>query len=136
MATKATPTDLSSSEHNDDTSSSEDQQRKTSKRTSKRLAKKESIKSYVTDVLTKHGKDDEQQADFAQTEMKIGTSNDVFPRYENVSAFRRYRSNADGVTRTSAEHQNSSSDDDLRNHTPTQRVTNKLCLAKYFFSFY
>jgi hypothetical protein len=118
MSKKSTPTDLSSSELNDGTSSSEGRKRKSSKR----RAKKDSIKNYVNDILTKHEKDREQNIELSQTQIKIGTTSNTFPQYENVSAFRTYQSR---TNRNNLQQQNSSSDEELENHTTTQRVTSK-----------
>jgi hypothetical protein len=123
MAKKASPTDLSPTEFHDRTSSSEDQQ----KSSTKRRAKKDSIKSYVSDVLTKQVSNNGQPTDLTQSEFKINTKP---PDYQNVSAFRRYQSNAEGATRTNAQRQNghsSSSDEELRGQTPTTNV------RKYLF---
>ncbi|CAF1120991.1 unnamed protein product [Adineta steineri] len=116
MAKKATSTNLSSSEFNDETSS-EDQLRKSTKRRSK----KGSIKSYVSDVLTKHDSDEGRATDLAQTRIKIDTSSNNFRNYENASAFRQYGSNAEGTSRTNAHRQgqSSSSDDELKQDTST-----------------
>jgi hypothetical protein len=118
MSKKSTPTDFSSSEFNDGASSSEGRKRKSSKR----RAKKDSIKNYVNDILTKHEKDREQNIELSQTQIKIGTTSNTFPQYENVSAFRTYQS---GTNRNNLQQQNSSSDEELENHTTTQRVTSK-----------
>ena len=56
------------------------------------MKKTDSIKSYVTDLLTKQTGGDQQPIDLTQTQMKIKTSSDRIPPYENVSAFRRYQS--------------------------------------------
>jgi hypothetical protein len=120
MAKKATPTDLSSSEFNDETSS-EEQQAKSSRRKSN----KNSIKNYVTDVLTKHDKDEKQPTDLTQTQIKIGTTSKKYRDYENISAFRQYPSNTEGKSRDNSQRQQgqiSSSDDEFRNPTPTEHV--------------
>lgn len=87
MSKKNTSADLSSSDVNDDLSTSSDHSRKKSTRKTK---KTDSIKSYVTDLLTKQTTDDQQPIDLTQTQMKIQTSSDR--PYENISAFRRYQS--------------------------------------------
>jgi hypothetical protein len=106
MSKKAIPTDLSSSDPNDETSSSEGQRRKSSRKTKKT----NSIKDYVTDILTKQ---DDEPVDLTQTEMKIHTSSDNYPQYQNMSAFRRYQSNTQRKDK-----QSSSSEDELKDHTP------------------
>jgi hypothetical protein len=113
MSKKTTPTDLSSSDPNDETSSSEGQRRKSSRRTNK----KDSIKHYVTDLLTKQ---EDEHFDLTKTEMKIQTSPENFPYYQNMSAFRRYQSTTD---RTDSQQQHSSSsDDELKDRTPSEQV--------------
>ena len=121
MAKKAAPTDLSSSEFNDETTSSEDQERISTKR----RTKKTSIKTYVTDVLTKQESDHGQTTDLTQTQMKIDRSPNTFRNYENVSAFRQFPSNAENTRRADAQRRQgrqSSSDDDSKHSTPTGRV--------------
>jgi hypothetical protein len=122
MSKKSATTDPSSSEINDETSSSEERKRKASKK----ATKKDSIKNYVTDVLTKQEKDDEQQPSAAPTQIKIDTHPDAFRDYENVSAFRRYQTGAEGTSRSD---RSSSSDDEIRRHTQTEEVRQKKYLA-------
>jgi len=126
MSKKSTPpTDRSSSGMNDETSSEDDQKRKSSKKTTK----KDSIKNYVTGLLTQHGEDDEQEIDLTQTQMKIDTNPDEFPDYENISAFRRYQSDTEGANRTDAQrqqHGSSSSDEEIKNPTPSDEVRKKI----------
>ncbi len=124
MSKKATPTDLSSSDFNDETSSSEGKKRKSPRKTTRRTS---SIKNYVTDILTKQQDgDDHQRIDLTQTQMKIKTSSDPFRKYENISAFRRYQPTTDTTTRTDPQQQqqrqSSSSDDELKDHTLTEEV--------------
>lgn len=121
MAKKASPTELSSSELNEESSSEEQQARKSSKRRSKR----NSIKNYVTDVLTKHDKDDGHPTDLTKTEITIDTSPDGFREHEATSAFRQYPSKSENAQRRQG--QNSSSDEELRGHTVTEQV------KKYLF---
>ncbi len=85
MAKQGARTELSSSESNDETSSSEDQE----KRPSNVANKKDAIKTYVTNVLHTHGKDDEQPADLTRTEIQIDTTTGIHRGYENISAFRQ-----------------------------------------------
>jgi hypothetical protein len=127
MSKKVTPTDPSSSEFNDEATSSEDQQRSSTKRRSK----KNSIKSYVTDVISKRDSDDGQPTDLTQTRIKIDSTGDTLRNYDNVSAFRQYPSNAEGATRTGAQRQlgqESSSDEEARRDTATEQVNRLFCL--------
>jgi hypothetical protein len=127
MSKKSTSTDRSSFEANDETSSasSEDPKEKSPKTTT---TKRESIKNYVSNVLTKHEKDGEQRIDLTQTHMKIGKSPDSFREHESSSAFRRYQSSTNGTDRTDTQRQeepSSSSDDEFREQTPTEQVRQK-----------
>ena len=122
MSKKVTSTDLSSSDLNDETSSSDGQRRKSSRRT----RKKDSIKNYVTNVLSKQSEDDDQHIDLTRTQMRIGTGPDSSHGYENVSAFRRYQSNTDPATTTDSQRQHrqsSSSGEELRDDTLSEQVT-------------
>ncbi len=113
--------DRSSSEYDDESSSADSRKR----RSSNRLTKKTSIKNYVSDVLTKHERGDEQPIDTAQTQIKITTSPSPFPGYENLSAFRRYQSTTEGTSRTNTQRQRQesfSTDDEVRDQTPTEPV--------------
>ncbi|UJR23978.1 hypothetical protein I4U23_026944 [Adineta vaga] len=119
MSKKATPTDLSSSEFNDETTSSDDQGR----RSTKRRSKKNSIKNYVSDVVTKRDSDEGQTTDLTQTKIKIEPTADSFRNYENASAFRHYPSHAEGTTRTDAQREqgrSSSSDEETRRDPITE----------------
>lgn len=114
MSRKSPSTDRSSSENNDELSSPEDQKRKKSQKTTK----KDSITNYVNNVLTKQDTDDEQQPSVTPTQITIETNPSNFSGYENISAFRRYQTNAEGRSRTSAQRQDqsTSSDDELKAH--------------------
>jgi hypothetical protein len=121
MAKQAARTELSSSssELNEETSSSEDQQERAANVENKR----ESIKNYVTNVLHRHERDDEQPTDLTRSEIKIETTPGVHRRYENVSAFRQYHSNAEGTARTDAQqrqHNDESTSDEDRISTGGQ----------------
>ncbi|CAF1268341.1 unnamed protein product [Rotaria sp. Silwood1] len=121
MAKKATRTELSSPDFNYDTSSSSssDHQQK-QKRPSNVTTTKDSIKHYVTNVLTRLEKDNEQQTDLAKTAIKIDTKAATTSRfYENISAFRQYPSQAETTVRTDAHRrqQDMSSEDDLNDHS-------------------
>jgi hypothetical protein len=126
MAKQAAHTELSSSEFNDETSSSEDQKNKSSKFASKT----DSIKNYVTNVLARHGGTDEQQAHLGQTHIKIEPTGGTYRGYENVSAFRQYYVNAEGTARIDAQRRqepgftSDDEDDDylLRDQTPRAQV--------------
>ncbi len=133
MAKQAARTELSSSEFNDETSSSSDDQQE---RPSNVSNKKDSIKNYVTNVLHRHGRDDEQPTDLTQTQIKIDTRAGIPRSYENVSAFRQYQSNTEGMTRTDAqqrqgEDSTSDEDDNLRNQSSAEQV-NKIISFSYF----
>ncbi|CAF2520180.1 unnamed protein product [Rotaria sp. Silwood2] len=122
MAKKATTADLSSSDFYDEPSSSlEDSQRRSSQKTTK----KKSITNYVTDVLTKHGKNTGEEIDLTQTRVEISTKpSTIDSGYENISAFRPYPSNSEAKGRTNAQRsggQSPSSDDELRNPSSTQQ---------------
>jgi hypothetical protein len=131
MSIKSTSTERTTSEINDETSSSEEQKQKPLRKTTK----KESIKNYVTDVLTKHDHDDEQQhTDSTSTQIEIATDPDVYRDYENVSAFRRYQSKSERYHDA-----NSTSEDEIRPHTPTEvrhtkKKLNLLSCLDLFFS--
>lgn len=57
----------------------------------RRTRKTDSIKSYVNTVLTKYGRADQDTTDLRQTPINILTDDQIASRYENLSAFRRYR---------------------------------------------
>ena len=117
MAKKASPTVLSPTEFKDETSS-------------RRRAKRDSIKDYVNDVLTKQVRSDGTPTDLTQAEVIIGTEPSNIPEYQNVSAFRRYHSNAEGTARINAQRQRghgSSSDEELKFTTQSGDV------RKYLF---
>jgi len=124
MSIKSTSTDHTTSEINDETSSSEEQKRQSSKKTTK----KESIKNYVTGVLTKHDNDDEQPTDSTSTQIEIATSPDVFRDYENISAFRRYQS-----TTERPQDPSSTSEDEIHAQVPTEEVRHKKKLINRLF---
>lgn len=85
------------------------------------MKKTDSIKSYVTDLLTKQTGDDQQPIDLTQTQMKIKTSSDRIPPYENVSAFRRYQSNID-PNRQKSSLSSSTSDEEIPDPTLINQV--------------
>jgi len=115
MAKPATRTELSSSEFSED-SSPETQQ----DRPSNVANKKDSIKNYVTNLLQRHGGDDEQSPDLNQSQIKIDTRTDTRPGYENVSAFRQYHSNTDAQQRQDEDL--TSDEDDLKGRSSTEQV--------------
>ncbi|CAF0869356.1 unnamed protein product [Rotaria sordida] len=124
MAKKITPAEVLSSDFHSDTSSSSDKQQDKSSNVTTR---KSSIKNYVTNVLSRLGRDDEQQTDLSQTEIEIDAKTTSNGRtYENVSAFRQYHSHAEGAARTDAHRRQEDfgSDDDLDNHTLSEHSTN------------
>lgn len=109
MSKKTTASDLSSSDVNDETSSIDSPRRKSSKRS----GKKTSIKNYVTNLLTKQETDDEQQPiDLTRTQIKVETKPKSFRDYENISAFRQYKTQ-----------QNSSSDEETKQNIPTEHLS-------------
>jgi len=125
MSIKSTSTERTTSEINDETSSSEEQKQKPLRKTTK----KESIKNYVTDVLTKHDHDDEQQhTDSTSTQIEIATDTDVYRDYENVSAFRRYQSKSERYHDA-----NSTSEDEIHAQVPTEEVRHKKKLINRLF---
>jgi hypothetical protein len=112
MAKQSSPTKHSPSDMNDEISSSSDNEQRIS---SNVTHQRDSIRNYVTNVLQKHGKDDEQQANLDPTHINIDTRAGTHRGYDNVSAFRQFQSNAEGSVRTGAERhrpQGYSSDDD------------------------
>ncbi|CAF1407614.1 unnamed protein product [Adineta ricciae] len=119
MAKKATPADLSSSEFNEETTSSDDQEKTSTKRRSKRS----SVKSYVSDILSKRESEDGQPVDLAQTEIRIDSSSDSYRNNDIASAFRHYPSNPEGNARTNAPRQqgrSTSSDEETGRELPTE----------------
>ncbi|CAF1289970.1 unnamed protein product [Rotaria sordida] len=122
MAKQATTADLSSSDYNDETSSIEDQQRKSSKR----RTKKNSITNYVTDLLTQHGKNTGEHIDLTQTQVEISTKPNIDRDYENVSAFRPYLYDTEAKNRTNVQRsggQSPYSDEEFRSPLPTRHAT-------------
>ena len=125
MSRKAAPTELSSSDFNDDTSSSETRRKKSTKKSTKR----DSIKNYVTNLLTKPDTNDGQQVDLTQTQMTIDAKPDTYRNYENISAFQRYQPHTEGTKKSDSQRrqeQSSSSDDEIKDTTPKEQVTEKL----------
>jgi hypothetical protein len=122
MAKQTTHTELSSSDFEDESSSYSDNQRK---RSSNVADKKDSIKNYVTNVLHRHGIRDEEQEDLTRTQIKIDARGSNYRDYENISAFRQYHSNAEGIPRTDAQRQQDLTSDDDNNligDTSTEQV--------------
>jgi hypothetical protein len=131
MSKKATHTELSSPDFNDETSSSsEDRQRRSNATTTT-----DSIKHYVTDVLHRQGRDAKQQADLTRTQIKIDKTDGTYPGYENISAFRQYHANAEGTTRTDAQRQGGhlTSDDETEGHTSASIDQVRKCLLRFLF---
>ena len=144
MARQATRSGLSSSDLSDGNSSSESttEQQPQQTRLSEPTRKKDSIKNYVTNVLHRHGGDHEQADRLAQSQIRIDprTGGGASRRtYENVSAFRQYHSNAEGIARTDAQQRynqsSTSDDDDLRHASSKERVKTIDKSSKIFLSF-
>lgn len=134
MAKQVTRSGISSSELSDEnsTSSSEtESQQQQQRRPQDGLKKKDSIRHYVTNVLHRHGGDDEQQPD-----IQIDTRTGSRRPYENISAFRQYHSHAEGTARTDAQqrfNQSSTSDeDDLRQGSSTDQVKSFTSFHSFF----
>lgn len=120
MSRKTTTSDLSSSDFNDETSSIDSPKRKSA---SKRSGKKESIKNYVANLLTKQETDEEPSIDLAQTQIKVDTQPKFHRDYENRSAFRQYQAQ-----------RNSSSDEEPKTNAQTEHVNGNQ--VNYFVLFY
>lgn len=121
MAKRATSIDLSPSESNENISLTDDHQGKSQQTT----ANKNSIKSYVADLLTKYGSDNGQPIDLSQTQVEINTKPGNFREYENVSAFRSYpldAAAATGARTPKSERKSPNNGGDRRNHRSTERV--------------
>lgn len=139
MDKQGTRTKLSPTEFNEETSSSSDNHQQRPSHFEKR---KDSIKNYVSNVLHRHGNDDEQPTDLTQTEIKIESIPNIPRGYENISAFRQYHSNAEGTARINAHRRHddyltSEDDEALRDQSSTERVKKKKkkYLVKLIFSF-
>jgi hypothetical protein len=131
MAKQTSHSEHSPSKMNDETPSSSDNEQKLPPNVT---TQKDSIRNYITNVLQKHGTDDEQQANLAQAQIRIDTAGDSPHGYENVSAFRQYHTNTEGVVRTGAERRGQEgyiSDDDLQEHIPSEQVSR--CLTQLIF---
>ncbi|CAF1414673.1 unnamed protein product [Adineta steineri] len=121
MAKEPSRTELSSSDYEDETSSYSDNQQKSLPPVA---AKKDSIKNYVANLLNRHGIRTEQQPDLTETQIHIDTQDSRYADYENISAFRQYHSNAEGMARTGSQRRRefiSDDDNDLRDHTSNEQ---------------
>ena len=138
MAKQVIRSEISSSDLSDENSTSSSETETPQRRTTDGLKKKDSIRHYVTNVLHRHGGDDEQSDRLSQTDIRIDTRTTSRHPYENISAFRQYHSNAEGTVRTDAQqrfNQSSTSDeDDLRHGSSTEQV-NSFGKSKFIDSF-
>ncbi|CAF1106585.1 unnamed protein product [Rotaria magnacalcarata] len=125
MANESTRAEISLSDINDETSTSSDNQQD---RPLNVAAAKNSIKQYVTNVLSKLENDVEHQTNLAETQIEFDTPKNSYRVYENVSAFRQYHSHAEATARTDAyrRQEDMTSDDDLNGHSLSEdRSTNR-----------
>lgn len=99
MAQKAIHSDLSSPDFEDKISLSSDHQEE---RPPNIAITEDSIKDYVSNILSRLGNDDENQTSLSQSNIKIDTKDKNYRLYENVSAFRQYPSHAQATARTDA----------------------------------
>ena len=87
--------------------------------------KQESLKNYVTNLLSRRVIRDDEQSDLTETEIRINPRDSPYHDYHNVSAFRQYHSNAEGTVRTGAQRRPDTTSDEeggLRDRTSTEQV--------------